>query len=144
LKINIDEVRKNKKLELKKKENEKENNRANFQQTINIINRLEEYQKQELDERKKNILNMLEEINFMSIISIYQQLLCGKFTGSVIPKDDISALKNVQDIIINTFEIENKFIDYENKHPKDNPFDKLTNEQMLTIKSWLDDVSNKK
>lgn len=100
LKINPDEIRKSKKYEDSKKvENEVKEEKPIFQDIVDMEKILEDYRNMSFQERENNYLRMLREVDYMSLVSIHHQLLYGKMSKSIVPKEDIGALKNVQDIL---------------------------------------------
>ena len=91
---------------------------------------LDDYKKMSVQERDNVHIERLKEIKYLSGVIIHQVLLNGKYSRTI-PKEDISALKQIEDIIntVNYNEEDNK--------PKENIFEKLTDEQGRQLHSWL-------
>lgn len=82
---------------------------------LNIAEHLEKYRNMNSQEKETDKINRLKEIEFLCSIVIHHQLLHGRSsTKAVIPKEDISALKQVENIIHNLPEapIESQFMTF--------------------------------
>jgi len=67
---------------------------------INLHRSLDDYKKMSVQEREKDHIERLSEIKYMSTLIIHLQMLEGnKVIKGYIPKEDIAALKQVEDII---------------------------------------------
>lgn len=67
---------------------------------INLHRSLDDYKKMSVQEREKDHIERLSEIKYMATIIIHYQMLEGnKVVKGYIPKEDITALKQVEDVI---------------------------------------------
>lgn len=68
--------------------------------SVDLQVHLDEYEKMSVQERDNSHIERLKKIKYLSGVVILQELLSGKHSKSI-PKEDISALKQVEDIINN-------------------------------------------
>lgn len=66
--------------------------------SVDLQVHLDEYEKMSVQERDNSHIERLRKIKYLSGVVILQELLSGKHSKSI-PKEDISALKQVEDII---------------------------------------------
>ena len=103
LRLDLKTLREQKKFdkELNKQKDDDVNikEKSTFQKDINMLGKLEQYHNMSFQEREVEYLKLLREINYMTLISVHHQLLHGKYSGAIVPKEDIAALKNTQDIL---------------------------------------------
>jgi hypothetical protein len=77
-----------------------EDKNISFQEHINMSNILDNYRNMSFQERESDYLRILRKVDYMSLVAIHHQLLYGKMNKyTIVPKEDIGALKNVQDIL---------------------------------------------
>jgi len=68
---------------------------------VNIIEELERYRNMSFEEKKENHIKRLKEIIFMTAIRVHYQLIYGRGIGkSNVPKEDIAALKQMEDVVL--------------------------------------------
>ena len=73
-------------------------NKNDYPTSIDLQVHLDEYRKMSVQERDTVHIERLREIKYMVGINVHQQLLNGD-NKRLIPKDDISALKQIEDIV---------------------------------------------
>ena len=114
--------------------NDKDNIKNKENNILNLVEELEKYKNMNFQQKEYEHFKRLKEIKYMSSIIIYHQLLHGRYSKATIPKEDISALKQVEDIL----EVLNKF--NENFERNQNQLSKLSNEQVMTIARWIEEA----
>jgi hypothetical protein len=72
--------------------------------TLDINTKIEEYRKQNSEDKKNYKLKLLDEIEFLVIITVHHELINGRLDKGFIPKDDISSLKIINDVMKGKFE----------------------------------------
>ena len=70
----------------------------NYPTSIDLQSSLDEYEKMSVQERDNSHIERLRKIKYLSGVVILQELLSGKHSKSI-PKEDISALKQIEDIV---------------------------------------------
>jgi predicted DNA binding protein len=101
---------------------------------INLVEELEKYKNMSFQQKEYEHFKRLKEIKYMSSIIIYHQLLHGRYSKATIPKEDISALKQVEDIL----EVLNK--SNEELEGEQNVLNKLSDEQIKIIAGWIEEA----
>lgn len=101
LKLDITKLREDNKFSKKiNQEINHEEKITNFHDNIDMFTKLQEYRKLDINDRQYNHLIVLDEIKYMCTCIIHEQLLNGRADKkAIIPKEDINALKQVEDIL---------------------------------------------
>lgn len=66
---------------------------------LNVNTKIEEYRKQNLEDKQNYKLQLLDEIEFLVISTVHHELINGRLDKGFIPKDDISSLKIINDVM---------------------------------------------
>ena len=66
---------------------------------LNVNTNIEEYRKQNLEDKQNYKLQLLDEIEFLVISTVHHELINGRLDKGFIPKDDISSLKIINDVM---------------------------------------------
>ena len=113
------------------------NNKENFKNeaidvnSLNMVEELEKYRNMSFEQKEYEHFKRLKEIKYMSSIIIYHQLLYGRNSHkAIIPKEDISALKQIEDIL-QLSKLEEKF------GKQNEQLSKLSDEQIKIIAGWI-------
>lgn len=64
-----------------------------------INTKIEEYRKQTIEDKQNYKLKLLDEIEFLIISTVHHELINGRLCKGFIPKDDISSLKIINDVM---------------------------------------------
>ena len=76
--------------------------------TLDVNTKIEEYRKQSLENKQNYKLKLLDEIEFLVISTVHHELINGRLDKGFIPKDDISSLKIINDVMKGKFEGDNE------------------------------------
>jgi len=71
---------------------------------LDVNTKIEEYRKQSLENKQNYKLKLLDEIEFLVISTVHHELINGRLDKGFIPKDDISSLKIINDVMKGKFE----------------------------------------
>jgi len=71
---------------------------------LDVNTKIEEYRKQSLEDKQNYKLKLLDEIEFLVISTVHHELINGRLDKGFIPKDDISSLKIINDVMKGKFE----------------------------------------
>jgi len=83
---------------------ENEINNKSSLDTLDVNTKIEEYRKQSLENKQNYKLKLLDEIEFLVISTVHHELINGRLDKGFIPKDDISSLKIINDVMKGKFE----------------------------------------
>jgi len=97
----------------------------------NII--IEDYRKKTLTEKQEHKLKLLDEIELLVVSTVHHELINGRFDKGFIPKDDITSLKIINDVMKGKSENDNKENNY-------NEYENLSSEKL----SKIDEILNEK
>lgn len=100
---------------------------------INVNTKIEEYRKQNLEDKQNYKLQLLDEIEFLVISTVHHELINGRLDKGFIPKDDISSLKIINDVMKGKS-------DSEQKENNINEYEKLSFDKL----SKLEEILNEK
>jgi len=78
---------------------QKLDNKKSPQDILNTNSMIELYREKNLEDKKNYKLKLLDEIEFLVINTVHHELINGRSDKGFIPKDDISCLKIVNDIM---------------------------------------------
>ncbi len=91
-------------LPIKEKIIENEINNKSSLNTLDVNTKIEDYRKQSLENKQNYKLKLLDEIEFLVISTVHHELINGRLDKGFIPKDDISSLKIINDVMKGKFE----------------------------------------
>jgi len=100
---------------------------------LNVNTKIEEYRKQNLEDKQNYKLQLLDEIEFLVISTVHHELINGRLDKGFIPKDDISSLKIINDVMKGKS-------DSEQKENNINEYEKLSFDKL----SKLEEILNEK
>jgi hypothetical protein len=100
---------------------------------LNVNTKIEEYIKQNLEDKQNYKLQLLDEIEFLVISTVHHELINGRLDKGFIPKDDISSLKIINDVMKGKS-------DSEQKENNINEYEKLSFDKL----SKLEEILNEK
>ena len=100
---------------------------------LNVNTKIEEYRKQNLEDKQNYKLKLLDEIEFLVISTVHHELINGRLDKGFIPKDDISSLKIINDVMKGKS-------DSEQKENNINEYEKLSFDKL----SKLEEILNEK
>jgi len=107
--------------------------RKSYQEMLNIEFIMNQYKEMSFDDKQKHKLNLLEEIEYLVISNVHYQLITGCIDvhfKHLVPKEDISSLKVINDIMKTKLE-ETKTIH------EDQYLHLLLPEQMDAVNTWV-------
>lgn len=93
---------------MKIKKIESEINNKSSLNTLDVNTKIEDYRKQSLENKQNYKLKLLDEIEFLVISTVHHELINGRLDKGFIPKDDISSLKIINDVMKGKFEDNNE------------------------------------
>lgn len=105
--------------------------------TLDVNTKIEEYRKQSLENKHNYKLKLLDEIEFLVISTVHHELINGRLDKGFIPKDDISSLKIINDVMKGKFE-------GEQTEQGTSVLDLLDGDKIDLIYKWLEEAKQKK
>ncbi len=104
---------------------------------LDVNTKIEEYRKQSLENKQNYKLKLLDEIEFLVISTVHHELINGRLDKGFIPKDDISSLKIINDVMKGKFE-------GEQTEQGTSVLDLLDGDKIDLIYKWLEEAKQKK
>jgi len=101
-------------------------NRKSPQDILNINSMIELYREKNLEDKQNYKLKLLDEIEFLVISTVHHELINGRLDKGFIPKDDISSLKIINDVMKGKSENEQTEINY-------NEYEQLSSDKLSKI-----------
>lgn len=68
-------------------------------EALNLVDELEKYRNMTFQEKEEAHITRLKEIKYLAAFSIHHQIVFGRSTSKTVPKEDIGALKQIEDIL---------------------------------------------
>lgn len=113
------------------------NNKQLPQDILNINSMIELYREKNLKDKQNYKLKLLDEIEFLVINTVHHELINGRLDKGFIPKDDISSLKIINDVM--------KGKTSDNKEDEGiSVLDLLDGHKIDTIYEWVEEAKQNK
>lgn len=116
---------------------ENEINNKSSLNTLDVNTKIEDYRKQSLENKQNYKLKLLDEIEFLVISTVHHELINGRLDKGFIPKDDISSLKIINDVMKGKFE-------GEQTEKGTSVLELLEGDKIDQIYKWLEEAKEKK
>lgn len=116
---------------------ENEINNKSSLNTLDVNTKIEDYRKQSLENKQNYKLKLLDEIEFLVISTVHHELINGRLDKGFIPKDDISSLKIINDVMKGKFE-------GEQTEKGISVLELLEGDKIDQIYKWLEEAKEKK
>lgn len=110
--------------------------KKSYQEMLNIDSIMEKYRKMSFEDKQIHKLELLNEIEYLVISNVHYQLINGCIDVSfkhLVPKEDISSLKAINDIMKTKSEENKDFID---------KYDHVSSEKIIMLNDFIDKTLN--
>jgi len=107
------------------------------QDILNINSIIELYREKNLEDKQNYKLKLLDEIEFLVINTVHHELINGRLDKGFIPKDDISSLKIINDVM------KGKDLDIKGENGE-SVLNLLDGNKIDIIYEWLEEAKKKK
>lgn len=111
---------------------QKIDNKQTSQDILNINSMIELYREKNLEDKQNYKLKLLDEIEFLVISTVHHELINGRLDKGFIPKDDISSLKIINDVMKGKSENEQTEINY-------NEYEELSSDKLSKLHEILNE-----
>ena len=116
---------------------QKLDNKKSLQDILNINSIIELYREKNLEDKQNYKLKLLDEIEFLVINTVHHELINGRLDKGFIPKDDISSLKIINDVM------KGKDLDIKGENGE-SVLNLLDGNKIDIIYEWLEEAKKKK